>query len=216
MASSSSTEWPAGRRRAPTKGDRSEQALLDALERLLAEHPISRVSVDRIARAAGLTRTAFYFHFASKEAALRRLVERAVAAIWEVPDSWLLDRGDPHEGLERGLAAVAEAWSTHGAVFAAVAEAAAHDAEVWAFWHGQLETFIDAVARRIEADRARGLTREGVDPRPLAEALCWMNERYLYVHLAREDDRRSQDEVQRVLLDVWRRAIYGESISSGR
>src|ERR671939_495555 len=129
MASSSPVQGSAGRRRAPTKGDRTEQALLDALERLLAEQPISRISVDRIARAAGLTRTAFYFHFASKEAALRRLVERAVAAIWEVPQSWLLGEGDPDEGLERGIAVTAQAWATHGAVFAAVAETAAQDAD---------------------------------------------------------------------------------------
>jgi AcrR family transcriptional regulator len=210
MAHTSPAPGAAGRRRAPTKGDRREEALLDALEQLLGQQPISRVSVDRIARAAGLTRTAFYFYFASKEAALRRLVERAVAAIWEVPDSWLLDEGDPEEGLERGLAVTAEAWAKHGAVFAAVAETAANDADLWGFWREQLEGFIDAAAKRIEADRARGLTREGIDPRPLAEALCWMNERYLYVSLARDDNRRPPEEVQRVLLDLWRRAIYDQ------
>jgi AcrR family transcriptional regulator len=208
MASTPATQAAAGRRRAPTKGDRREQALLDALEELLGEQPISRISVDRIARAAGLTRTAFYFYFTGKEGALRRLVERAVATIWEVPDSWLLGEGDPHEGLERGLAATAEAWSKHGAVFAAVAETAAHDDDLWGFWCEQLDGFIDAVTARVQADRDRGLTREGIDPRSLAEALCWMNERYLYVYLARGDDGRSSAEVQRVLIDLWRRAIY--------
>jgi AcrR family transcriptional regulator len=208
MASTSHPPGSAGRRRTPTKGDRREQALLDALERLLGEEPISRISVDRIARAAGVTRTAFYFYFDGKEAALRRLVERAVAAIWEVPDSWLLGEGDPVEGLERGLAVTVEAWAKHGAVFAAVAETAAHDAALWAFWRDQLEGFIEAVTRRIEADRAQGFTRDGIDPRAVAETLCWMNERYLYVALAREDDRRSPAEVQRVLADLWRRAIY--------
>jgi AcrR family transcriptional regulator len=208
MASTSANAAAAGRRRAPTKGDRREQALLDALEELLGQQPISRISVDRIARAAGLTRTAFYFYFASKEGALRRLVERAVAAIWEVPDSWLMGEGDPHEGLERALAAAVEAWAKHGAVFAAVAETAAQDADFWGFWREQLDGFIDAVTKRVEADRADGLTREGIDPRALAEALCWMNERYLYVSLARDDNGRSPAEVQRVLLDLWRRAIY--------
>jgi TetR/AcrR family transcriptional regulator, ethionamide resistance regulator len=208
MASATTDSQADGRRRAPTKGDRREQALLDALEQLLAEQPISRISVDQIARAAGLTRTAFYFYFGNKEAALRRLAERAVAAIWEVPDSWLLDEGDPHEGLERGLAVTVQAWVEHGAVFAAVAETAAYDADFWAFWREQLEGFIEAVAERIEADRARGLTREGIDPRGAAEALCWMNERYLYVYLAREDGRRAPEEVKDVLLDLWRRAIY--------
>jgi TetR/AcrR family transcriptional regulator, ethionamide resistance regulator len=197
-----------GRRRAPTKGDRREQALLDALEDLLDEQPIARLSVDQIASAAGVSRTSFYFYFPSKEAAVMRLVERSVATIWQAPDSWLVGDGEPRSGLEHALAEVVRVWKEHGAVLAAVVEAAAYDRELWEFWRGLLEGFIEASAQRIRRDQQAGIARAGIDPRATAEALCWMNERYCYAALAAASPARPAAEVRRGLLDVWTRVVY--------
>jgi TetR/AcrR family transcriptional regulator, ethionamide resistance regulator len=199
-----------GRRRAPTKGDRREQALLDALEQLLAEQPIARLSVDQIASAAGVSRTSFYFYFASKEAAVMRLVERSVATIWQAPDSWLTGEGDPRRGLDHAVAAAVSAWQEHGAVLGAVVEAAAYDRELWEFWRNLLDGFIEASAARIRRDQKVGVARAGLDPRATAEALCWMNERYLYAALATAEPARPAAEVHRVLVEVWTRTLYDD------
>jgi TetR/AcrR family transcriptional regulator, ethionamide resistance regulator len=211
MAKSRTSKAPAPptRRRTPTKGDRREQALLDALELLLAEQPVARLSVDQIAGEAGLSRTAFYFYFSSKEGAVMRLVERSVAAIWQVPDSWLLDsEADPVDSLDRSLAETVRVWTEHGAVVGAVVEAASYDRELWEFWRRTLEGFIDAAAERIARDQKVGRTRPGLDPRATAEALCWMNERYLYAALAADGTPSRADEVHKTLLGIWLRVLY--------
>jgi TetR/AcrR family transcriptional regulator, ethionamide resistance regulator len=205
----SKPQAPRGRRRAPTKGDRREQALLDALERLLAQQPVTRLSVDQIATEAGLSRTAFYFYFSSKEAAVMRLVERSVAAIWQVPDSWLLgDDPDPAGSLSRSIAAAVRVWEEHGAVLGAVVESASYDRELWEFWRRTLEGFIDAAAARIARDQKAGRTRPDLDPRATAEALCWMNERYLYAYLAGGATPKPGPDVRRTLTEVWLRVLY--------
>jgi AcrR family transcriptional regulator len=197
-----------GRRRSPSKGDRRESALLDALEQLLAERSIATVSVDQIAGRAGVSRTAFYFYFPSKEMAAMALVNRVVEAIWQGPDSWLTGDGDPRTELGRAVGELTRAWTEHGAVLNAMVEAAAYDRDLWRMWREVMDGFIDASTARIERDAARGLTREGLDAAAVAGALCWMNERYCYAALGGDEPRSSPEEVRRLLVDVWLRTIY--------
>src|SRR4051812_6589403 len=55
------------RREAPRKGDLREQAILDAAEALLESETLDTLTVEAIARGAGITRNALYFYFASKQ-----------------------------------------------------------------------------------------------------------------------------------------------------
>ena len=83
-------------------------------------------SIAEIAAAADITRSAFYFYFASKERLLERLIETTLA---EFIDRRLsdLDARDapPAERLRRLLHGVAEMWVEHGVVLSAAAELAA-------------------------------------------------------------------------------------------
>ncbi|HEY4026445.1 MAG TPA: helix-turn-helix domain-containing protein [Candidatus Dormibacteraeota bacterium] len=56
--------------------DRSRQTILDAAERLFAEFGFEAVSLERIGRAAGLSRGAPGYFFGSKEALYRAVLER--------------------------------------------------------------------------------------------------------------------------------------------
>ncbi len=67
------------RRAARPSGDDRETAILATAERLLAEQPLSGISVDDQARGAGISRPTFYFYFASKDAVLLTLLDRVVA-----------------------------------------------------------------------------------------------------------------------------------------
>ncbi|MCU1616028.1 MAG: regulatory protein TetR, partial [Frankiales bacterium] len=64
-----------GRRRARPSGEDREAAILATFERLLAERPLSAVSVDDLARGAGISRPTFYFYFPSKDAVLLTLLD---------------------------------------------------------------------------------------------------------------------------------------------
>ena len=55
-------------------------AILATAERLLEERPFADISVDDLAKGAGLSRPTFYFYFPSKDAVLLTLFERVIVA----------------------------------------------------------------------------------------------------------------------------------------
>src|SRR3954447_4189877 len=67
-----------GRRTPRATGEERERAILQTFERLLEERALHEISVDDLARGAGISRPTFYFYFASKEAVLLTLMDRLV------------------------------------------------------------------------------------------------------------------------------------------
>ncbi|NUP24760.1 MAG: helix-turn-helix transcriptional regulator, partial [Streptomyces sp.] len=67
-----------GRRARGFSGDDRERAILATAERLLGERPLSEISVDQLAKGAGISRPTFYFYFTSKEQVLLALFDRVV------------------------------------------------------------------------------------------------------------------------------------------
>src|ERR1700709_772995 len=53
---------PRGRRAARASGDDRERAILSTAERLLEERPLGEISVEDLARGAGISRPPFYFY----------------------------------------------------------------------------------------------------------------------------------------------------------
>jgi AcrR family transcriptional regulator len=89
--------------------DRSRQAILDAAEQLFAEHGFEAVSMERIGRAASLSRGAPGYFFGSKEALYRAVMER----LFEVSEQLVEAThhqlaGVPNGDLERTLEIVVE------------------------------------------------------------------------------------------------------------
>jgi AcrR family transcriptional regulator len=70
-----------GRRSSRPSGDDRESAILLTAERLLAERPLTDISVDDLAKGAGISRPTFYFYFASKDAVLMTLLDRVVQEV---------------------------------------------------------------------------------------------------------------------------------------
>src|SRR5918994_7455900 len=68
-----------GRRASRASGDDRERAILETAERLLEERPLSEISVDDLARGAGISRPTFYFYFPSKDAVVLTIIDRVVA-----------------------------------------------------------------------------------------------------------------------------------------
>jgi AcrR family transcriptional regulator len=72
-----------------TRGQRTQQRILDAALRVFGEHGYHRASIDRIARLGGCSRVSFYQYFASKEDVFRHLaaqMARQVAALTDALD----------------------------------------------------------------------------------------------------------------------------------
>ena len=122
-------------------------SLLSALEDLLLSTPIDEVTVGRLCRQRGVSRSTFYRQFDSLDDALDQLFQSVVTEMVAAGDPWLSGadlRLEPH------LRAVYRAYLNHGPLMRAVADAemgklkatSQHYREMMAMWD-------EAVARRL-------------------------------------------------------------------
>jgi AcrR family transcriptional regulator len=199
-----------GRRSARPSGDDRELAILATAERLLAERPLSAISVDDLARGAGISRPTFYFYFGSKDAVLLTLLDRVVGEADDLTRR-AFDRSaaGPREAWERAITAYYETFRAHRSLTLAWAEARFTNDEVRDLWARVFDGWVERCAAAIEAERSRGAARPGVPARDLAVALNSMNERVLYATFSGDGPAVAEADVVPVLLDVWLAAIYG-------
>jgi AcrR family transcriptional regulator len=172
----------------PRKGDRRREQLLDVAERLLQAHPPSELTIERVARAAGVSRSSLYFYFEGKWAIIDELIERASQEMFE-RSAALGDAPDLATYLREMVASAAAGWRDHRAVFLAATERSAHADEATDSWRSIMGRFADAMARHIDAETGRA---HAVAPlggsRAAAEITCWMVERNLFMHYSRSHD----------------------------
>src|SRR5215469_14671814 len=119
-----------GRRAARANGDEREKAILETAERLLEERPLSEISVDDLARGAGISRPTFYFYFPSKDAVVLTLIDRLVEEARggrEAAVAKLLE--DPRAGWREGIEAFYEAFRARRGLILAGAELRATNPE---------------------------------------------------------------------------------------
>jgi AcrR family transcriptional regulator len=204
-----------GRRPVRPSGDDRELAILATAERLLAERPLSTISVDDLARGAGISRPTFYFYFASKDAVLLTLLDRVVAeADAATRDAFGVPATGPREGWRRAITAYYETFRAHRPLTLAWAEARSTNAEVRRLWARVFEEWVLQCATAIEAERNRGAAPAGLPARDLAVALTSMNERVLYATFSGDGPAVAESDVVDVLLEIWLSAVYGTAPSA--
>jgi AcrR family transcriptional regulator len=199
-----------GRRVRRTRGDDRERAILETAEKLLEERPIHEVSVDDLARGAGISRPTFYFYFPSKEAVLLTLLDRMVEeARGRMAEAVERFAEDPPRWLRAAITAIYETSKSHRAVSVAGADALASSAEARQLWAGVMEGFVEVTTAVIEGERQRGAAPSGVAARDLAIALNRMNERVFQSTLAGQEPAMDDEHLVDVLVSVWLGAVYG-------
>ena len=202
-----------GRRAARSSGDDRESAILATAERLLTQRRFADISIDDLARGAGISRPTFYFYFPGKDAVLLtlldRVIEEANAAAGDVLDR-LAD--DPRARWRELIHRFHETFGGHRAVVLACAEVRGTNAEVRRLWAAVMEHWVRAIESAIEAERRRGAAPDGLPARDLAIALNSMNERVWYATFAGDGPAVAESDVVGVLLDVWLAAIYRSAV----
>ena len=201
-----------GRRSLRPSGDDREQAILATAERLLQERAYADVSVDDLAKGAGLGPT-FYFYFKSKEAVLLSLIEPVIAtADAEIDDAIQRLPADPRRAWRNGINAFYTAFASHPALSRAARDALTTSAEVRAMWAGFMQKWIDQTAAMITAERARGAAPDTIAAADLATSLNQMNERTMMAALAAEAPAVDEDRIVDTLTHIWVTSIYGEGL----
>lgn len=200
-----------GRRETPTTAKRAavQAAVLEATEALLEEGAsFADLGIERIAKRAGISRTAFYFYFADKRELLMRLTEEVNALLFEQADIWFSGHGDPEEELHTALTNIAALYDEHSVLLRALVEVSTYDEDVATFWRSTLGRFVDATERRIEEEREAGRAG-GANAQATAFALTWMTERTLYQDLVQESPVPKTELVD-ALTQIWLRSVYSD------
>jgi AcrR family transcriptional regulator len=208
MAPERGSAAPRRRRDAPRKGDLRERAILDAAEALLEHEPVEAITVEAIARGAGISRAALYFYFGSKQEVLAALVARTVAAL--EADARTAARAaaadaPPVEVMRAAMRGTAAQWRDHGSVMRVAVENGAAIPEVGRLWNQAMADYIAVMTAVLQ--RAGVPDGDAPDGAPaLAQALCWMTERRLYVASA-QGTTAALDAAAASCTEVWRRVI---------
>jgi AcrR family transcriptional regulator len=208
-----------GRRASRPSGDDRELAILATAESLLAERSLAEISIDDLARGAGISRPTFYFYFPSKDAVLLTLLDRVtVEAEAELTRTGVLDGvppDDPADYWRAAITAFHETFRRHRPVALACAAVQATNPEVQRLWSRVTEGWVRYTTTAIETERQRGAAPGGVPARELAIALCSMNERVLLATLGGGGPTIAEADVVDVLLTVWLRTVYGTNLPGG-
>src|SRR5690349_6866540 len=104
---------PTGKRQA------IESSVLRGTEQLLADgSSYADLNVERIATAAGNSRTAFYFYFRDKRELLMRLTADVNDQLYAEADTWFTGNASPHETMSR----IAALYEEHAPLLRAIVE----------------------------------------------------------------------------------------------
>ena len=203
------TASPVAHREGPTTAKRAQvqAAVLAATEALLAEgSSYAELNVERIAKAAGISRTAFYFYFRDKRDLLMRLAADVNEQLYAQADIWFSGDGDPEQEIREALTRIAELYAEHGVLIRAIVEVSTYEEDIATFWRGLVERFVDATARRIEAEQ--GGANVVPPAHATAFALTWMVERVYYQQLV-QDQPVDAGELVDAITGIYLRTVYG-------
>ena len=197
---------PTDRRPAQRSDDRRE-AILDALDRWLREESLEAVNIAEISKQAGVSRSAFYFYFENKGAAVAALTERMVDEVFDLNDVFTAAGGPPEQRIRAMLEGLFGSWERHRHMFKAMLDARGSSASVRDIWDQARESFVEPVADMIRAERAAGAAPEGVAPEILASVLLELNDRLL--ERLTLGGPLSREDLMAGGTAVWLNAIYG-------
>jgi len=182
----------------------------------LAEQTSYRdLTIDEIARAAGISRSAFYLHFRDKHDLLLSAIEEVAGELEELSGRWWSGEGAPAQRIRVAVEGLVSAYGEHAGVLRVATEVASYDDEVRQVWMEVVGRFIRATSEHLTGEQRRGLVPDRLDATGTAEALVWMAERCCYVYLGRAGadagdgaEGRSPEEVVEQIASVWAAALY--------
>jgi TetR/AcrR family transcriptional regulator, ethionamide resistance regulator len=211
-SAASQTSHSRGRRSARPSGDDRELAILATAEQLLADRPLADISVDDLAKGAGISRPTFYFYFPSKEAVLLTLLDRVVNEADTALETLIKEPDADRDNMWRtGINVFFETFGSHKAVTRAGQAARGTSAEVRELWSAFMEKWIAYTAAVIDTERERGAAPDTLPAQELATALNLMNERTLFASFAAEQPSVPEARVLDTLLHIWVSSIYDEA-----
>lgn len=208
---------PGRPRSVDTEGVGAAEGIYAATAHLMEGAVFNDISVAQILTEAGVSRTTFYFYFASKFTVLSGLLSRAMDDIFETVQPFLSRSADdaPEAALERSIRQVTQAWRRHRLVLRAVNHHWQTEAELQTLWLDVVERFVVAGAQEIDRERQEGMIASPVSSRALAATLFWGTERILHIAgMGVESTLPDEEAAVPSLVAMWRGTLYGHGAGS--
>lgn len=195
------------------RGDARRTALLESLDEILreqslAEGTLDSINIAEISRRAGVTRSAFYFYFENKQAAVAALMDEMYDEAFTATGE-LSGDATPQDNITATISGLFDAWESHQHVFRAMLDAKATSPAVRELWESDRHSFIAPVAAMIRAERRADRAPDGVDATTVAAVLLDLNDRMLE-RLAL-GGALTRPQIQEAVVEIWLRTIYGRT-----
>ncbi|MGW8592846.1 TetR/AcrR family transcriptional regulator [Dietzia sp. NPDC055877] len=189
------------------RGDRRREDILSALDERLKTTALDDISVADLTEAAGITRSAFYFYFDSKAAAVSMLLVVVNKEAGEAIDIIVGGEGDFRRRVSAGLTRLIDRVLEVDHIYRALLTARTKHEPTREMWDAGRRYNAEPVADFIRAERAAGRAPEGADAQSLAEGLMQLNQQILERVVYEPEAPR--DALLTITTDMWVRTVYG-------
>jgi len=180
---------------------------LDALDAWLQESSLEAINIAEISKQAGVTRSAFYFYFENKGAAVAALMERMVDETIDVNEHFTSAAESPRRRIYAMLDGLFAMRARHHHLFKAMLEVRGSSSSVRDIWDGARESFTESIADMIRADRAAERAPAGLDADVLAAVLLEVNDRLL--ERLTLGGTLTSAQLKDGAASIWLSAVYG-------
>ena len=193
-------------RRQPQKSDLRRSAILESLDHHLRESGFDGLNIADVTRRAGVTRSAFYFYFENKAAAVAALLEPMYDDGFMAGDILTDTARPPRLRIRAMLEALFDTVDQHRYLLQAMLESRATSAAIREVWDGARESFVPEVAAVIASERDSGRAPDGASAEVVASVLLEFNDRLLERYTI--GGRLTRDELLAGAETVWLGTIY--------
>lgn len=199
-------------RRQPPRSDRRRTAILQSLDHYLRQSDFESINIADVAGRAGVTRSAFYFYFENKAAAVAALLEPMYDDIFLANEILTGTTEQPRWRIHAMIEALMQTVERHRYLLCAMLEARSASSAVRQIWDDARQSFIPTVASMIATERGAGRAPDGPDADVLATVLVEFNDRLLERLALGGNLTREQflDGVEA----LWLRTIYGTTTNT--
>jgi TetR/AcrR family transcriptional regulator, ethionamide resistance regulator len=185
--------------------------IVEAAERVLAETPFHKITIDQILSEAQVSRATFYAYFSSKGEVVAEVLGRVMLELFDLLDP--LFQRLPDDSRREAIAAVlqesAKLWKLHRPVFHATHENWHSVPELRVKWLALVEKFTDAIAEQLERGAKHGAAAAG-KARQRSAALLWSSEQLFYLAgTDADDDLDNEQDLLETLAIMWEGTLFG-------
>ncbi|MGV0736434.1 TetR family transcriptional regulator [Mycolicibacterium sp. (ex Dasyatis americana)] len=194
-------------RRQPQRSDQRRTAILEALNEHLRRTGFDALNIAEVARQAGVGRSAFYFYFENKAAAVAALLEPMYDALFAANHILADAARPPRNRIRDTIEAVLQTAEDHRYLVQAMLEARGSSVAIRDLWDQARESFVPTVSAVIADERTAGRAPDGADPVVLASLLIEFNDRLVERFIL--GGPLSRQQLSEGAEAMWMGSIYG-------